>query len=220
VRYLKAGLDGDKDQSYFLSRITGEQLARSIFPIGDLTKSQVRSIATDLGLHVAAKESTSGICFIGERNMETFLRDRVTATPGPVVTARGETIATHRGLPFYTIGQRHGFGGGGGLPYYVAEKRQDTNTVVVAPAYDPSLVHSGLIATDAHWINGEPKLPLNCWVRIRYRQPLTGAVVSMTHDSKLMTQFTHPQKAITPGQYVAFYNGDHCLGSAMITTPV
>jgi tRNA-specific 2-thiouridylase len=218
VRYLTAGSDTEKDQSYFLSRITNEQLARSIFPIGEFTKVQVREVAEKLGLHVSQKESTSGICFIGERNMESFLKDRVSSAPGPVVTPTGAVIAEHRGLPFYTIGQRHGFGGGGGLAYYVAEKQVATNTLVVAPAYDSSLVSESLVASDIHWIGNEPSLPIMCRARIRYRQPLTACTVTKTQNSLLMVHFDNPQRAITPGQYVAFYIGERCLGSAMIAS--
>jgi tRNA-specific 2-thiouridylase len=213
---LLAGLDREKDQSYFLSRITGEQLARSLFPVGDLTKPQVRALARTLGLHVAGKESTSGICFIGERDFGSFMKGRVPAAPGPVVTMGGERIADHRGLAFYTVGQRHGFGGGGGSAYYVAEKRLDTNTLVVAPAYDPSLFRDEASLVEPHWISGTPRLPLRCKARIRYRQPLQECIVSTTNEPCLMIRFSDPQRAVTPGQYAAFYDGEALLGSAMI----
>lgn len=226
---LVTGIDKEKDQSYFLSRITFEQLERSIFPIGDYTKPQVRAIAEKIGLHIAQKDGTSGICFIGERNFENFMKDRVPATPGPVVTPDGKVIGEHRGLPFYTIGQRHGFGyvpsnsspstslgtaKAGGDPYYVAQKRMADNTLVVAQAYDEALFSPKALAIDAHWITGEPHFPLECLVRLRYRQPLQSCKVLKTEGNELEIIFAEPQKAVAPGQYAVFYDGETCLGSA------
>ncbi len=213
---LATGIDHEKDQSYFLSRITGEQLARTIFPVGELTKTQVRKIAAKIGLHIADKEGTSGICFIGERNFEAFIKDRVPSKPGPVITPDGKVVGEHRGLPFYTVGQRHGFGGGGGEPYYVAKKIVETNTLVVARAYDPALFHTKIKAIDAHWINEPPILPITCQVRLRYRQSLQSCTVKTGADDRLLIVFDEPQKAVTPGQYAAFYDGNICLGSAVI----
>lgn len=228
---LVAGLDKEKDQSYFLSRITGEQLARTLFPIGELTKPEVRAIAAKAGLHVAGKEGTSGICFIGERNFENFMKDKVVSAPGPIVDTSGKVLGEHRGLPFYTVGQRHGFGyleasslgkletaagAAGGEPYYVAKKDQPNNTLVVARAYDPALFRDAVAVIDPHWINESPAWPLNCQVRLRYRQPLQSCTVSSDADNLLTVEFKEPQKAVTPGQYAAFYDGDVCLGSAVI----
>jgi tRNA-uridine 2-sulfurtransferase len=211
---LLAGLDKEKDQSYFLSRITSEQLERSIFPIGDYTKPQVRALAEKIGLHLARKDGTSGICFIGERNFENFMRGRVESSCGPVVTPDGKVIGEHRGLPFYTIGQRHGFGIGGGDPYYVAQKRMADNALVVAQAYDPALFSPKAAAFGAHWIGSEPNYPLECLVRLRYRQALQSCKVLKTGEGELEIIFAEPQKAVAPGQYAVFYDGDACLGSA------
>jgi tRNA-uridine 2-sulfurtransferase len=214
---LLAGLDKEKDQSYFLSRITSEQLSRTLFPIGELTKPEVRAIACKAGLHVASKEGTSGICFIGERNFENFMKDKVVSSPGPIVDTKRKILGEHHGLPFYTVGQRHGFGGGGGEPYYVAKKDQASNTLIVARAYDPALFVSEIEVIDSYWINGEPVFPFECLVRLRYRQPLQSCVVKIQSESGcLQVIFKDPQKAVTPGQYAAFYNGDVCLGSAVI----
>jgi len=227
---LACGIDKEKDQSYFLSRITQEQLARTIFPLGEMTKPQVRELARKIGLHVADKEGTSGLCFIGERNFEKFMTGRVKAKPGPVVLPDGKVIGEHRGLPFYSIGQRHGFGyisipsatlraagsPAGGEPYYVAEKRLADNALVVAPAYDPSLMHEECVGIEPHWISGEPSLPMDCDVRLRYRQALQSCRVESRGDS-LGIVFEKPQKAVTPGQYAAFYDGEICLGSAIIS---
>jgi tRNA-specific 2-thiouridylase len=214
---LAAGLDKEKDQSYFLSRITRDQLSRTIFPIGELMKPQVREIAREIGLHVAEKEGTSGICFIGERNFEDFMKGRVTAAPGPIVDTAGKTVGEHRGLPFYTVGQRHGFGGGGGEPQYVAKKIVETNTLMVAPSYDPALFRNEIEAIDQHWIGNEPSFPLKCTARLRYRQALQSCTVKLQSKTGcLVLDFVEPQKAVTPGQYAAFYDNDVCLGSAVI----
>jgi tRNA-uridine 2-sulfurtransferase len=225
---LLAGLDKEKDQSYFLSRITKEQLSRTIFPLGELTKIEVRAIACKIGLHVAGKEGTSGICFIGERNFENFMKDKVVSSPGLIIDTKGKVLGEHRGLPFYTVGQRHGFGcpsalrgttaaAVGGEPYYVAKKDLAANTLVVARAFDPALFVNEIEVVDAHWINGNPIFPLNCSVRLRYRQPLQSCMVQLqSQNGHLKLIFKDPQKAVTPGQYAAFYDGDTCLGSAVI----
>jgi len=212
---LASGSDKEKDQSYFLSRITQEQLARTIFPLGEMTKTQVRELARKIGLHVAQKEGTSGLCFIGKRNFEKFMTGRVKAEPGPIVLPDGKNIGEHRGLPFYSIGQRRGFGIGGGEPYYVAEKLKETNTLVVAPAYDAALMSDETAAVDPHWISGEPTMPLSCQVRLRYRQPLQSCKVEYRSDG-LKIFFDRPQKAVTPGQFAVFYDKEICLGSVVI----
>lgn len=214
--FLAVGLDKEKDQSYFLSRLTQEQLAKTIFPLGEMTKKETRALAEKIGLHVAGKEGTSGICFIGERNFEEFLSGRVSASAGPVVDTAGKEVGTHRGLPFYTVGQRHGFGGGGGEAWYIAEKRPPTNTLVVARAYDHGLFKDSIKASAAHWISGKPDFPLECEARLRYRQPLQSCTVIAHNGDMLEVVFKEPQKAVTPGQYAAFYRGEICLGSAVI----
>jgi len=211
---ILAAHDTEKDQSYFLSLLTSAQIERTIFPVGELSKREVRAIARDLGLPIAEKESTSGICFIGERDTARFLRGRVSAAPGPVVDTTGASVSEHCGLPFYTIGQRHGFGGGGGMPYYVAEKRIETNTLVVAPAYDPSLFRKEVALADPLW-HQVVRFPLACRARIRYRQPLERCTVS-DDGTGPHARFENPQRAVTPGQYAVFYAGDRLLGAARI----
>jgi tRNA-specific 2-thiouridylase len=216
---LAVGLDKEKDQSYFLSRITREQLARVIFPLGEMTKSEVRAIAAQAGLHVAQKEGTSGICFIGERNFENFMKDKVKAEPGRVIGPNGEVLGEHRGLPFYTIGQRHGFGyadKAGSEPYYVAKKDFLRNELVVARSYDEALLKNVITATDAHWINPPRETPFSVKARLRYRQPLVSATVDACRGKTVTVSFSEPQRAVTPGQYIAFYDGEICLGSAVI----
>jgi tRNA-specific 2-thiouridylase len=214
---LAAGSDLDKDQSYFLSRIRPEQLARTLFPVGGLRKTEVRALARRLELPVSDKEGTSGICFIGERNIEEFLKDKVPNQPGPIVSVDGQRLGEHRGLPFYTIGQRHGFGGGGGEPYYVVAKDLVTNTLTVAKAYAPELFRREVVVTDPYWISGMPELPLECQARLRYRQPLQSCKVEeAASPGSLIVVFESPQKAVTPGQYAAFYKDEICLGSAVI----
>jgi tRNA-specific 2-thiouridylase len=224
---LLVGRDQVKDQSYFLSRITKDQLRRTLFPIGELTKPEVRTMACKAGLHVSAKEGTSGICFIGERNFENFMKDKVISSPGPIIDTDGQALGEHRGLPFYTVGQRHGFGcpsassgrtlgTSGGEPYYVAKKDLKNNTLVVARAYDPALFRAFTLATGEYWINGAPNLPFKCQVRLRYRQSLQSCTVISNGNDGLKIDFDEPQKAVTPGQYAAFYDGDTCLGSAVL----
>lgn len=215
---LMKGVDGTKDQSYFLHTLTQEQLARTLFPVGNLTKKQVRDKARRLKLPVAEKPDSQGICFVGPVNVVTLLRRRITERPGPIVTSAGRTVGQHRGLPFYTIGQREGLGvGGSGLPYYVAAKDPQTNTLVVAHGNrDPSLYAQALIASHPHWIRGEsPAFPLRCQAVIRYRQEPQEASV-ITHEQGLMVHFEKPQRAVTPGQSVVLYDGEECLGGAVI----
>ncbi len=218
---LLAGIDKEKDQSYFLSRLTPDQLKRSLFPIGIYTKTQVREMAKEIGLHLAEKASTSGICFIGERNFVDFIRERVPAKKGPIITTDGKVVGEHTGLPFYTIGQRHGFGHAesGGIPYYVAQKRFKENTLVIAPAYDETLFKTEVTVIYPHWLVKTPELPLKCQCRIRYRQALVACQVlpNSEENDKLKIVFNDSQRAVTPGQYAVFYDGDVCLGSAMIS---
>lgn len=218
VRYglLKAA-DSNKDQSYFLWTLTQEQLRHCLFPIGGYTKPEVRAVAKKLGLPNADKPDSQGICFIGEIDMAEFLKKHISVRHGPVVTTSGKTVGEHDGLSFYTIGQRHGIEIGGGIPYYVAEKKPKTNTLVVAEGpYDEKLFSSELWVSDVNWISGsEPKFPLKCEARIRYRQPLQKCVMKKT-DEGVHVCFDESQRAITPGQSIVFYNGDELLGGGVI----
>ncbi len=216
---LLTGLDKNKDQSYFLHQLNQYQLSKTLFPIGELQKSQVRQLAREFALPTAEKKDSQGICFIGKVDLTQFLAEKIPAHVGPIVTTDGRVIGRHRGVAPFTIGQRHGLGLGGGAPYFVVEKDVRRNTVVVARE-DDALLAKSLIATDIHWISGTaPTLPLECAARIRYRQPLEAATVS-ADAAGIRVDFKNSQRAISPGQFVVFYDGEMCLGGAVITEAV
>jgi tRNA-specific 2-thiouridylase len=213
--HLLAGVDQNKDQSYFLCQLTQPQLKRVLFPIGELEKSEVRDIARKHELVVADKKDSQGICFVGKVDMQDFLEARIQPHEGNIVTTAGEIIGQHRGFEFYTIGQRGGLGIGGGTPYYVVERRPETNEVVVAIGdEDPALYKSKLRATNlTETIEGNfakyQGQPISA--RIRYRQPLA----KCTFDGSNVV-FDEPQRAVAPGQFIAFYVNDELIGSGII----
>ena len=218
VRLLR-GLDGSKDQSYFLHRLTRAQLARVMFPIGELKKSEVRRIALEAGLPNHAKKDSTGICFIGERPFREFLNRYLPKAPGPIVDERGRRIGEHVGLAFYTIGQRKGIGiGGAGEPWYAAEKRLSTNELVVVQGHDhPLLMKASLRAADASWIAGvPPAAPSSHTAKTRYRQADAPCTLARVLDSEIRVDFASPQWAVTPGQSVVLYDGEACLGGGVI----
>ena len=220
VRLLR-GKDASKDQSYFLHRLTQEQLARVVFPVGELKKSEVRRIALDAGLPNHAKKDSTGICFIGERPFREFLNRYLPRVPGPIVDDKGQRIGEHIGLAFYTIGQRKGIGiGGAGEPWYVAEKRLDTNTLVVVQGHDhPLLMKKSLRAEDASWIAGAPPTaPSTHTAKTRYRQADALCTLSKVLESEIRVDFGAPQWAVTPGQSVVLYDGEACLGGGVISS--
>ena len=230
--------DKNKDQSYFLWTLTQEQLKHCLFPIGEYTKQEVREMARKFNLPTAEKPDSQGVCFIGEFDMKDFLQRYIPQTHGKILTTAGKTIGGHEGLHFFTIGQRHGLGIGGGIPYYAVEKDFSSNTLTVAEGpYDEKLFSSELIVAGINWIFGQvPKLPLRCKTLIRYRQPPQQAVIqavieteSARHeaekkekevfvgrDSKFVIRFAKPQRAVTPGQSVVFYVGEEMLGGGVI----
>jgi tRNA-specific 2-thiouridylase len=221
-RLLRAR-DEDKDQSYFLHRLDQSQLARARFPLGDLDKREVRRLAREAGLPVHAKKDSTGICFIGERPFTAFLARYLNADPGVMETPGGVSVGTHRGLAFYTIGQRQGLGIGGrandsGEPWYVAGKDLARNVLIVVQGRaHPALHARGLRSEPAHWIAGHaPALPLSCHARIRHRQPLQACRVTALAGDALEVRFEQPQWAVTPGQSVVFYDDRICLGGARI----
>jgi tRNA-specific 2-thiouridylase len=217
---LLRGADPAKDQSYFLHRLTQEQLARVMFPVGHLRKSEVRRIAAEAGLANHAKKDSTGICFIGERPFREFLNRYLPRTPGPIVTPKGERVGEHIGLAFYTIGQRKGIGlGGPGAPWYVAEKRLQTNELVVVRGHDhPLLLRRSLRATDASWISGEPPAAGSAHAaKTRYRQADAACTVTAADGSAVAVEFDAPQWAVTPGQSVVLYSAEVCLGGAVIS---
>lgn len=221
---LLKGLDGNKDQSYFLHALNQEQLSKSLFPIGELEKAHVRKIACDAGLDNFSKKDSTGICFIGERKFKSFLNEYILAQPGNIVTDQGEVIGTHDGLMFHTIGQRQGLGIGGQKnkkesPWYVAQKNIDRNELIVVQDHEhPLLLSDMLTGRQVHWISTHPPIfPLKCKAKTRYRQDDQACTVTILEpDSAIKVDFQHPQRAITPGQSVVFYQDDVCLGGAVI----
>lgn len=219
---LLKGLDANKDQSYFLHALDEAQVASSLFPVGDLEKSAVRAIAEKLNLKNHAKKDSTGICFIGERKFKQFLSDYLPAQPGPIKTIDGKKIGQHDGLMFYTIGQRQGLQIGGlkgqaESPWYVAEKDLASNTLIVVQGTDhPALFKPMLTASNIHWINSTPAFPLRLKAKTRYRQQDQDCLITQTNATTYEITFDQPQRAITPGQSVVFYQDDICLGGGII----
>jgi tRNA-specific 2-thiouridylase len=219
--------DESKDQSYFLAAVGAAEFEDVLFPLGDLCKSEVRAIARGAGLPVAEKKDSTGICFIGERPFAEFLAQYLPPSPGKIVDDRGRELGAHDGLTYYTLGQRHGLYIGGvadraEAPWYVARKDAVRNELVVVQGSDhPLLLDDGLVASDAHWIGAPPAPlaagePLRCRAKIRYRQPDQLCTVVRSGERELEVSFDQPQRTPTPGQYVVFYDGDRCLGGAVI----
>jgi tRNA-specific 2-thiouridylase len=221
-RLLRAE-DQAKDQSYFLHRLTQEQLSRVVFPLGGLKKTEVRRLAEAAGLPNHAKKDSTGICFIGERPFREFLNRYLPRTPGAMVDEHGRHIGEHIGLAFYTIGQRKGIGLGGrreasGAPWYVAEKRLGSNELVVVQGHDhPLLLKNALAAGDASWISGRPPEGAALSAKTRYRQADAPCTLSRVLEGEIRVDFAAPQWAVTPGQSVVLYDGETCLGGGVIT---
>lgn len=221
-RLLK-GVDNSKDQSYFLCTLGQKQLAKTLFPLGDLTKDQVRKFAHKEGIKTAKKKDSTGICFIGERNFKEFLSNYLPAQPGEIRTLSGDKIGKHDGLMYYTIGQRKGlgigggFGDGSGKPWYVASKDLKNNILYVVQGGDhPALYSDGLEASGLHWVKGEPPAEdFSCKAKFRYRQADQGVKVKVKGDF-CRVSFEKRQRAVTPGQFVVFYQGEECLGGGII----
>jgi tRNA-specific 2-thiouridylase len=219
---LLKGSDMQKDQSYFLYALNKAQLAQSLFPIGDLTKQQVRAIAKQLGFINHAKKDSTGICFIGERKFKTFLNNYLPSQPGDIETLEGEIIGKHDGLMFYTIGQRQGLliGGKKGkaeLPWYVTHKDPKRNVLIVVQGENhPSLFKKSLLTGPLHWINSPPSLPFTATAKTRYRQQDQRCLIEPVDSLHHRVIFDQPQRAITPGQSIVFYQDEVCLGGGMI----
>lgn len=216
---LKIAKDSNKDQSYFLWTLTQEQLKHCLFPLGDLLKSEVRSIAKKNGLATAEKEESQGVCFIGEFNMEDFLKKYIKQKKGEVITAGGKIIGEHSGLAFYTIGQRHGFGFGGGEggPYYIVEKDFKNNRLIVAEKKEEkNFSRREVVIENANWISVIPEIGKKYLARIRYRQPLEECEVAEISKTSTKIIFNNPQRAITPGQSLVVYDEETMLGGGII----
>lgn len=221
---LKRGSDPLKDQTYFLYAIREEVLKEVLFPIGHLPKTEVRKIALEAGLSTAGKKDSTGICFIGKRDFKEFLGQHLTGTPGEMVTPEGRVVGRHDGLPFYTIGQRKGLGiGGEGEAWFVVEKNLPKNQLIVVQGEDhPALFVGGLEAIQQSWIAGHAPsaYPYRCTAKVRYRQPDQACVIEKEENGTLYIRFDEPQRAVTPGQSIVFYQGDICLGGAIINRPL
>jgi len=215
---LWQSLDSQKDQSYFLSLLNQNQLKYSLFPVGRYRKYDIRRIAKKAKLPVHNKKDSQGICFIGKVKFNDFLKKFVKSTPGIVKNTKGQIIGKHQGLAFFTIGQRHGLGIGGGRPYYVVKKIKSSNTLVVTESQTDRNLFSRLLKTSRFsWIAGSsPKLPLKCRARIRYRQPLQTCAVINSKRQYTIT-FDKPQRAVTRGQFVVLYKGRQLLGGGEIS---
>jgi tRNA-uridine 2-sulfurtransferase len=233
TRYeLLKGLDDSKDQSYFLHRLTQAQLAKSLFPVGELRKTMVRQIAEQIGLPNAKKKDSTGICFIGERPFREFLNRYISKEPGPIKDARGRVIGQHQGLSFYTLGQRQGLGiggvkekgaqrgGGEHAPWFVARKDMAKNTLWVVQGHDhPWLLSSALAADDMSWIAGSAPAPGAYAAKTRYRQADATCTLSALQDG-FRLDFEQAQWAVTPGQSAVLYDGEVCLGGGVIASAV
>ncbi len=220
---LLKGLDGNKDQSYFLYTLGQQQLSRSLFPVGELDKAEVRELARTAGFQNHAKKDSTGICFIGERNFKQFLSQYLPARPGLMKTPNGEVIGQHDGLMYYTLGQRQGLGiggrsGAGDEPWYVLAKDLQNNLLVVGQGHDhPLLLSTRLQASQLSWVAGSPPqdaAPL--MAKTRYRQPDQACRITELNGDRCSVVFDRPQRAVTPGQSVVFYHGDACLGGGVI----
>ena len=236
---LLKGLDPAKDQSYFLHRLNQAQLARTMFPVGELLKTEVRRIASEIGLPNAKKKDSTGICFIGERPFREFLNRYLHTQPGPIKDERGRTIGKHVGLSFYTLGQRQGLGiggvkekgaargGGEHAPWFVARKDMDRNTLYAVQGHDhPWLLSQELVFDDASWTSGEPPVSdavqpaeLHLTAKTRYRQQDAACVLSAADmQGSFRLRFAEPQWAVTPGQSAVLYDGEVCLGGGVISS--
>lgn len=217
---LSKGFDPNKDQTYFLCAVKETVLESVLFPIGHLPKSEVRKIALEHGLSVANKKDSTGICFVGKRDFKEFLSQHLKATPGNFETLGGKKVGCHDGLPYYTIGQRKGLAiGGPGEAWFVVGKDIERNVVYIEQGENhPALFTSCLKAEQASWIASEPpaKWPFRCLAKVRYRQADQPCTIVAEDNGTLEVHFDQPQRAVTPGQSIVFYQGDTCLGGALI----
>ena len=214
IQDLLEGVDKKKDQSYFLCSLNRQQLQHCLFPLGQYTKAQVREMARGMELSTAEKKDSQGLCFVGKVNFYHFLRGLLPRHEGSVVTSYGTVIGKHDGVHFYTIGQRHGLGIGGGVPYYVAEKDPLKNILVVGKGpEDPILYKKEILVGHLNWLSDFQEGP--CAVRLRYRQPKVSALTTKEADC-VRVRFDIPQRGVAPGQYAAFYQGVRVLGGGII----
>jgi tRNA-specific 2-thiouridylase len=227
VPHLCKARDPGKDQSYFLHAVAAKDFVDTLFPLGDLLKSEVRDLARRAGLPVAEKKDSTGICFVGERPFADFLREYLPESPGVIRDSEGHERGRHRGLPYYTLGQRHGLHIGGAADsdtaaWYVAGKNHERNELLVVQGHNhPLLQAEWLTAADPHWIGAPPREwergePWHGHAKIRYRQADQACTVHRSPDGMLEVRFEQPQRTPAPGQFVVFYDGERCLGGATI----
>jgi tRNA-specific 2-thiouridylase len=216
--HLHTGLDANKDQSYFLYRVTEEALAKSLMPIGEYEKPQVRELARKFGLNTAEKKDSQGICFVGKVGIKEFLQQFVQTEPGAIVDQHGQPIGEHDGALFYTIGQRHGLSVGGGLPYYVVGKDMQKNEVyVTTDLQDERLWSDALTLASPHWINDAPTAGDSCKVRTRYRADLIDVTeIRQQEDGNWRITLKDEVRALTPGQSAVLYEGDRVVGGGIV----
>ncbi|MET0540935.1 MAG: tRNA 2-thiouridine(34) synthase MnmA [Variovorax sp.] len=226
---LLKGLDASKDQSYFLHRLNQQQLAKTLFPVGELHKTEVRRIADEIGLPNAKKKDSTGICFIGERPFREFLNRYIQKEPGPIRDERGRRIGEHQGLSFYTLGQRQGLGIGGvkekgaqrgsgdHSPWFVARKDMESNTLWVVQGHDhPWLLSHALEADDTSWVAGDAPAAGSYAAKSRYRQADAGCALGSGNAGRIRLEYPEAQWAVTPGQSAVLYDGEVCLGGGVI----
>ena len=221
IELLKAS-DRSKDQSYFLHAVAPEALARTLFPLGELCKHEVRARAHAAGLHVHDKPDSTGICFIGERPFQEFLSRYLANSAGPIEDAEGKVLGEHRGLGLYTLGQRSGLGLGGRAgaaeaPWYVAAKHPERNALIVVQDHEHPLLMSDSFAVERmHWLCAPETSELECGVKTRYRQADLSCRVRIERDGRAHVTLAAPARAVTPGQYAVFYSDELCLGGGVI----
>ncbi len=214
---LLTGVDYSKDQSYFLYLVGQDQLAHTLFPLGDLKKTQVRNLAKKFGLPTANKPDSMGICFVGHVDIREFLAQKIKYSHGDIVSVDGKVLGRHIGLPFYTIGQREGLGVSTHVPQYVANKNAGKNELIIVPFGHKSLFKDKFRASGTHWVSGdEPKFPKKVEVKLRYRASNTVARVKKLGKGSVEVRLEKPQRAITPGQSAVFYDGDKVIGGAVV----
>lgn len=221
---LHKAVDAGKDQSYFLHAVGLSDLSLALMPLGAMCKSEVRQRARVSGLPVYDKPDSTGICFIGERPFRDFLAQFLPEQPGPIETPDGGLLGTHRGLAFYTLGQREGLAIGGRRgsteePWYVAAKDAQRNALIVVQGHDhPLLASHSLTTGEMHWLIAPPRAPFDCTVKVRYRQADQNARIAPLEAGRVRIEFEVPQRSVTPGQYAVLYDGSRCLGGGTIET--
>lgn len=220
VHYLLKARDQSKDQTYFLNQLSQSQLADVLFPLQDIDKKEVRKIADDLNLSNAKKKDSTGICFIGERNFRNFLQTYLPNQSGDIVDINGKVVGEHIGLMYYTLGQRRGLGLGGTSEgqgrWFVVDKDLVNNRLIVSHGDESVLMSKSLISNNVNWIPTMPSKRFACRAKFRYRQSEQNVVVEVADDGKVKVLFREKQRAVTPGQFVVFYDDTKCLGGGVI----